>query len=419
MKIRYYLLALLVVALLGIGSVFLLPAPEYKPNLTQINDVAALLAENMDQIKNDRSLLPASSYDYAVIDAEGNLIQATREGLSESVYAALKNGDIIVDIVQDGQLAGKVIFAHDAKAQWQAYRTKLQIMVAVILVVMLALVLALLYTMHAQVLRPFRSLKSFAGRIAAGELDAPLKMEKRNPFGAFTESFDLMRDELNRARANEQAAERSKRELVASLSHDIQTPVSSIKAVAEVMELTAEPGDAEKLKTIQDKATQINTLVTELFHTTLEELNSLSVKLTGVPSNHIAELVHASDYLDKVRAEAFPGCLVQADPVRLSQVLDNIIMNSYKYADTAIWVSAELDDGGFTLTLRDEGPGVAEEELPLLCSKYFRGSSAEAKDGYGLGLFIAHHLIERMGGRLECFNVSSGFAVRIWLGLDE
>jgi len=419
MKIRFYLIAFAAVLVAGICAIlFLLSAPSYKPDLAHINDVTATLSEHFEYVDSGDYLLPKSEYDYVVIDAEGNLLQATSEGLSENVYSALKRGDIIVDIMLEGRLVGKAIFANDAEAQWQAYRSSLQLTALVILAVLLALIGIFLYSLYTQILRPFKKMKVFAARVAAGELDAPLKMDKHNVFGAYTESFDLMRVELGRARANEQAAERSKRELVASLSHDIKTPISSIKAVAEVMEVTAEPDDALKLRTIQEKASQINTLVTELFHTTLEELDSLSVHIAGVPSNQIAEMVKAADYLGKAVVETMPGCLVQADPVRLAQVMDNVIANSYKYAQTDICAVGELDEDGLLITLQDEGPGVLEEELPLLCSKYYRGSSAKAKDGYGLGLFIAKHLIESMGGRLECLNTNPGFAVRIWLRLD-
>ena len=437
MRIRYYVLALALVGALGVGGLlFLMPAPDYKPDLTQINNVAETLARDFDRFESDGYRLPASSYDYVVLDTEGKVVQATREGLAEDVFTALKRGDLVVDIVQGGRLLGKVIFASNMEAQWQAYRSSVQLFVVFLLVAMLAVSGVFLFVMHVQILRPFKEMKAFAARVAAGELDAPLAMDRRNAFGAFTESFDLMRVELKRARANEQAAEKSKRELVASLSHDIQTPLSSIKAVAEVMELGADESEAQKLKTIQSKASQIQTLVTNLFHTTLEELDSLSVQLMGIPSIQITEMIKTADYRGKVchgdgefdtlevcqiprPRDTLPGCLVLADPVRLAQVMDNVIANSYKYADTVIWVSGSLHEGGLVISLRDEGPGVAEEELPLLCSKYYRGSSSKAKDGYGLGLFIAHHLIERMGGRLECLNASPGFEARIWLKLDE
>jgi signal transduction histidine kinase len=111
--------------------------------------------------------------------------------------------------------------------------------------------------------------------------------------------------------------------------------------------------------------------------------------------------------------------MLRADPARLSQVMDNIIANSYKYADTPLDVWAEMDENGLALTLRDYGPGVAPEELPRLFSKYFRGKGAEGKNGYGLGLFISRAFIERMGGELTALNAEPGFAAKIHLPFDE
>jgi signal transduction histidine kinase len=420
MRIRPYAIVLAAALALGIcGVAFLLPVPQYKVDLVEINNITATLAQDFEQVASEDYQLPASSYDYAVIDAEENLLRATRQGLSETIFQALRQGDVIVDITRDGEVLGKVIWASRLDVQWQTYQRDLKILAIALLVLMAAVAAVFLLRAHLQLLRPFQHMKDFAGRVAAGELDAPLIMDKRNAFGAFTESFDLMREELKRSRENEQAAEESKRELVAALSHDIQTPLSSIKAVAELMEVTADGPQAEKLKTIQSKASQIQTLVNELFHTTLEELDQLSVEPIGVPSSEIAQMIRAADYRSLVDLGAFPGCLVRADPARLLQALDNLIANSYKYADTVVQATAEFEDEGLAITLSDQGPGVKDEELPRLFIKYFRGTSAEGKNGYGLGLFIAQHLIARMDGRLECRNTHPGFATKIWLKLDQ
>lgn len=114
--------------------------------------------------------------------------------------------------------------------------------------------------------------------MAAGNLDVPLEMDKQNIFGPFTESFDLMRSELKRSKKNEYLANQSKKELVASLSHDIKTPVASIQAITELM-LVQQTDEAvrKSLTTINDKAKQITALVTDLFHASLEELQKLKV----------------------------------------------------------------------------------------------------------------------------------------------
>ena len=268
------------------------------------------------------------------------------------------------------------------------------------------------------VLKPFRKLRRFARDVAMGNLDIPLEMDKYRRFGAFTESFDLMREELKKARENERAADRSKKELVASLSHDIKTPVASIKAAAELM-LVKPKDEKEKiqLERINEKAEQINLLVTDMFHATLEELQELSVTSAEVHSTVIPQLIQNADYKGQVKPFSIPNCIVWADPVRLQQVFDNIIVNSYKYAGTNIEINAFFDEKFLVIEIIDFGPGALDDELPLLFNKFYRGKNAVDKSGYGLGLHISKFLLEQMSGELRCGNRQGGFAVRLALQL--
>ena len=270
------------------------------------------------------------------------------------------------------------------------------------------------------ILSPFRKMQLFARRIAAGDFDVPLEMDKNNLFGAFTESFDLMREELNKARENEQKADRSKKELVASLSHDIKTPVASIKAVSELMLVLAKDEKEKKnLETIGAKAEQINSLITDMFHSTLEELQALSVNVSELESTAIAAIVKNADYECRVRPFSVPSCIFLADFLRLQQIFDNIISNSYKYAGTDIEISAAFDESGkyITIDIADFGAGAPAEELPFLTGKFYRGKNSASKSGYGLGLYISKYLMEQMSGELRLLAKTDGFAARLMLRL--
>ena len=420
MRTRVFAVGLVLVLALAVVAVLVfLPVPKSQTDLAKINDVTATLGDDFDQLHSDEYMLPHyAGLKYAVIDNDGQLLKATERGISESVNDAIKHGDLILDVSHGGQVLGKVIFYDNTQELWQAYRDKLALMTVALLVLMAASCGVFYLVVHRQVLRPFNKMRGFAQRVAAGDLETPLKMDRDNAFGAFTESFDLMREELRRARENERAAEQSKRELVAELSHDIQTPVASIKAVAELMEVTADDEQRLRLQTIQQKTEQIHSLVTDLFHATLEELDSLSVEAVGVGSDALVPMVQRADFRGKAVVGDVPGCLLRADPVRLAQVMDNIVANSYKYADTAIEVSAQMHDEGLAVVFRDFGPGAEADELPLLFSKYYRGKAAQGINGYGLGLFISRYLMERMGGRMECANAQPGFAVTLFLRYD-
>ena len=99
-----------------------------------------------------------------------------------------------------------------------------------------------------------------------------------------------------------------------------------------------------------------------------------------------------------------------ADRLRLEQVIDNIAGNSFKYAGTALEVSFSADEENVHVLFSDRGPGVSEDEIAMLTSKFYRGAAAESsgKDGSGLGLYLASRFMEKMGGGLEIRNREGG-----------
>ena len=153
----------------------------------------------------------------------------------------------------------------------------MKIALFVLAVIVVTVVVSALYYVYLKkrVLDPFNKLKRFAVMVAGGNLDTPLEMDKGNVFGPFTESFDIMREELKASREREEKAVKSRKELVAQLSHDIKTPVSSIKAMTDVMSLTASEEDKVTINAINAKADQIDSLISNLFHATLEELEQV------------------------------------------------------------------------------------------------------------------------------------------------
>jgi signal transduction histidine kinase len=262
------------------------------------------------------------------------------------------------------------------------------------------------------VFKPFKKLKDFAHQVARGNLDIPLKMDKSNIFGAFTESFDILREELSLARQREYTADRSKKELVASLSHDIKTPVSTIKAVSELMLLRANDEKVSKqLNTIYSKAEQINLLVTDMFHATLEELMELKVTVAEEHSSVLVGMINHINYDDQISCDPIPECLILTDATRLQQVLDNILSNSYKYAGSPIIIQSRINDGHLEVHIMDDGKGILEDELPLIFNKFYRGSNAQGKGGSGLGLYISKYLMQSMQGMIECHRREDGFTV--------
>ncbi len=108
------------------------------------------------------------------------------------------------------------------------------------------------------------------------------------------------------------------------------------------------------------------------------------------------------------------------DSRRMSQIVANILSNSYKYAGTAIEVKYQINGGYLQMDIRDFGPGVPMEELPLVTNKFYRGKAEKIilQEGSGLGLYISQSLMEEMKGELICMNEQPGFLVRLLIPLS-
>ena len=418
MKKQAFLIGVLLVLIAEIITliVFAVETPNFSQDTVAVNEVMQSVTEDFNILEEHKN---TTALDYVVLDENGNLLYKTKSGLSESVNEAITHRDTILNITTDSGIVGKVIIYNDGAQTLQAQKRTAIIILSVAIIISGGICIGYAVYMYVTMIRPFRKLKGFAERIAGGNLDIPLEMDKRNLFGAFTESFDIMRSELKKARLAEAQAQQSKKELVAKLSHDIKTPIASIKAVSEVgLAVTNNEKDKANYTQIIGKADQINTLVTNLFTATLEELQQLTVTPTNIESSKVKTMLENADYLHKATIPDLPECLVYADSLRLQQVFDNIFANSYKYAKTDIVVTAQKADNYIVIGIEDYGGGALPEELPVLKEKFKRGSNAKNTEGAGLGLYISDYFMKEMQGELNIENGEHGLKVTVTLTLS-
>ncbi len=410
MKKRYLIIFLIVSFIVELSVLIIMSKKkiEIKNDTVELNELTKEIENNY----GNTSKYP-TNYEYVIIDNSGSVLYK-RGNSSQSLTEAYVNNDIVIDLVIDDNVIGKIIVKNKINSILEDYQTTIIYSVSVITVIQMLVLTGYYFYLYKTMIKPFKRMRDFAERIAGGNLDVPLDMDKGNNFGAFTESFDIMRYELKKARIAEMEAEKSKRELVARLSHDIKTPVASITALAEVGML-ASKAEKERFTSIKQKADQINTLISNLFTITLEELDELSVNPSEMPSYVIKDLINNSDYLNRVKSLKIKNATVFFDRLRLQQVFDNIIMNSYKYANTEIEINTELVDDYMLISIRDFGNTIKNSEIPLLFEKYKRGSNVMEKEGAGLGLYITKRFVEAMNGKIEINNARPGFRVNIYL----
>lgn len=418
MKQRTFLISLILIFAVEIAALIAFAArdTDNMQDAVAVNEVVQSVQDDWDIIKNHKN---QTGLDYVVLDTDGQVLFKTKSGLSENINTAVMHRDTILDIEVEGAVAGKVIVYNDSTQNFQSEKRTVVFALAAAIFVQCGICIGYMIYLNRIVVKPFHKLKGFAQRVAGGNLDIPLEMDRTNLFGAFTESFDIMRDELKKARIAEAEANASKKELVAKLSHDIKTPVASIKAASEVgVMLTEDEKIRDNYTQIIRKADQINTLITNLFTATLEELQQLSVTPTDIESTELKALLENADYLHRADLPAVPDCLLYADRLRLQQVFDNIFANSYKYADTKIDVSVCRENDRLAVCIEDYGGGVGAEELPLLKEKFRRGSNTKDIEGAGLGLYISDYFMKEMGGALVIENGRNGLKVTVMISLS-
>lgn len=354
----------------------------------------------------------APEREYVILDRNGNVIYDNRSDRSEAitVETAMQRRYSYIYITENNQITGSVVLT-DSNKRFDRLRTNIITVYCVCGFLLIGAAAALGVYIRKAIIRPFAKMKDFASYVAAGDLDRPLEMDKGNMFGAFSESFDIMREELKASRARELSLQKKERELIASLYHDLKTPVTGIKLTSELMaaifsqnegqEITVTEDMTGKMNNICKRADEIGVLVGDLFSSTLEDLGEFKVECSDEDSAVIAQIVSGYDDRGLVRISEIPQVIVHIDKLRLSQVIGNIIFNSYKYAGTSIEISFHLDESFLEVSISDSGSGVPEDEIELITNKFYRGREHGDKEGSGLGLYIARILMDKMGGELS------------------
>lgn len=321
----------------------------------------------------------------------------------------------------DQALEGAQDILRDAAGSRNGVSSEVVVLIAVIAIA--AVVLMALYLYRA-VVRPFTKLERFAEEVASGNLDAPLAYERSNPFGKFTWSFDHLRKELDRTRKDEERAREDHKTALASLSHDLRTPLASLRAYAEALEMgivDTEEQRAEYERAIMRKCDEASSLMEDLFQHALSDMDRISVECSPVQARPIVERC-ASDVsgLVRISCDHVDDALVHADEARLAQVIDNLVGNSIKYArGSEVQIEAAIKGNVYEISVRDFGPGIPAEDLPFATERFYRGSNVSEQPGSGLGLFISAYLMERMGGRLRLENAHPGLKATVELPIAD
>ena len=284
----------------------------------------------------------------------------------------------------------------------------------------LCIVLVFLYV-YFKILRPFDKMKDFASEVAKGNFDVPLKYERSNYFGAFTWAFDIMRKEITSARMAEHEAVENNKTVIATLSHDIKTPIASIRAYAEGLEANLDVSPERRsryLQVMMKKCDEVTELTNDLFLHSLSDMGRIEIKPEEIDLVPFMEQTVADITADKsdvifIKPDFSP--VISADKKRMTQLVENLINNSRKYAKTDIRISITEKDNFVQVSFSDMGSGIPDEDMPFITDKFYRGKNCGNENGSGLGLYIVKYIAEKSGGSVELQNMYPGLKVTVTL----
>ena len=270
-------------------------------------------------------------------------------------------------------------------------------------------------------LKPLDILSNGATKIENGDLDFNISYQGRDEFRKVCDDFNRMKDRLKESIELQLKYEQNRRELVAGISHDLRTPLTTIKGYSQG--LKDRIANTEKMREryyeiIYSKASDMEQLVEKLFFFSKLDTGKYPFKFEDVDSNDFFNNFfnnYAAEFNAKgINLNYKNNCginiCINIDYEEISRVLLNIIENSAKYKEKEIGnvqITIDEKDGNIVLKIKDDGPGVLEENLPLLFNSFYREDSARtnASKGSGLGLSICEYIVKAHNGTIEAVNM--------------
>lgn len=252
-----------------------------------------------------------------------------------------------------------------------------------------------------------------ADYIRADNLDFEVMGSEYDEIDMLCNNFDMMRKELKRAREREKYMKKERNMLLANISHDLKTPITSIKGYVEgIQDGIADTPEKMKryLDTIHTKAEVIDDLVNNLSVFSKLELSRLTFEFKEGDINSFMR-----DFVDDYRLDLEKNgikletdiptdeVIVRMDYEKMSRVFSNLIDNAVKYRsedNPTLSVSTMCSDGGVYVNISDNGIGIDENELKNVFDGFYRVDSSRSIKGSGLGLGIAKQIVEKHGGKI-------------------
>ncbi len=312
---------------------------------------------------------------------------------------------------EDGSAGSIYILTKVVMMTSKRFITSMLLLMVVVLVITAAL---LTQWLGMNFFAPINLLNVAMKKIRDGNLDYRLQTEEEGEIGELYQNYEDMRLRLKESAEEKLEREKQNRELISNISHDLKTPITSIKGYVEgLMDGVANTPEKQEryIRTIYNKANDMNTLINEL--TLYSRIDN-----DKVPYNF--HRINVADYFGDCVEEigmdmesrgielnysnlVSPDTKIVADPEQMKRVINNIIGNSVKYMDKPdgkIDIRILDEQDSIRVEIEDNGKGIAARDLPNIFDRFYRTDSSRnsAQGGSGIGLSIVKKVIEDHGG---------------------
>ncbi|WNS46326.1 HAMP domain-containing sensor histidine kinase [Paenibacillus sp. MMS20-IR301] len=321
-----------------------------------------------------------------------------------------------------GIQAGNALFTLSEAAVRYPQASSFPVIAPALMTASVLLLLFLLFQLRRKVnldlLNPITGLKGLAEAILRGNYEQKAEYGQQDEIGEVYAVFDQMRSEIMELSRQREARDKAQKELITNISHDLKTPLTAVKAYIDAIQdgvCPDLPAVMEYMTIIQSQTNKMAGLVEDLLVHALRDLGQISVNLTECYSREtfvnilkpMGPYIRAAGKVFIEPAE-IPNVLIRVDPVRIEQLLSNLIANALKHtaAGDTIRVDIIREHDQLKLTVSDTGEGILEQDMPFIFERYFQGQAPSQyakrfKEGTGLGLSICKHIAEAHHGSIS------------------
>ncbi len=368
----------------------------------------------------------ATSYDElpdkAIAMLDGVLRGET--AISEDFSPLLTEPSITIGVPlwgRDGDITGALLLHRKLKDFRTAQNDSLRIL-ALSLIAALLLSLLLAYSLSRRFVRPLQRMERLATKLAEGNYEARSSIHQEDEIGSLSQSLDTLASRLQEADSQRRKFLQLRQDFITNISHELRTPITVLRGTLELIS-SGLVTDEEKLQGYQKQMManlmSLQRLVNDLFE--LSRLQNTDFSIEKSPLNlgdALMDAVQSASHLAKTKSIALrlpePPFLfpMEGDYDRLRQMFLTILDNAVKFspAHSSIDISAETAEGGWRISIADQGRGIAADELPHIFRRFHSRKNTENPNGTGLGLPIAWEIARRHEITLQCCNREEGGA---------